>query len=94
MPDRQGAQPSGAHELHRTTSGNHVVRKLWANGHGKYTTKGNYASGAVQGTVWLTEDLCDGTLIAVTRDSVLVTNLVNHKHFLIKARHHYLAKAP
>ena len=76
------------------TSGSHVVRKLWANGHGKYTTKGNYASGAVQGTVWLTEDLCDGTLIAVTHDSVLVTNLVNHKHFLIKAGHHYLAKAP
>jgi hypothetical protein len=75
-------------------SGNHVVRKLWANGHGKYTTKGNYASGAVQGTVWLTEDLCDGTSITVTRDSVLVTNLVNHKHFLIKAGHHYLAKAP
>ena len=76
------------------TSASHVVRKLWANGHGKYTTKGNYASGAVQGTVWLTEDLCDGTLIAVTHDSVLVTNLVNHKHFLIKAGHHYLAKAP
>jgi len=75
-------------------SGSHVVRKLWANGHGKYTTKGNYASGAVQGTVWLTEDLCDGTLITVTRDSVLVTNLVNHKHVLIKAPHHYLAKAP
>jgi IPT/TIG domain/FG-GAP repeat len=75
-------------------SGSHVVRKLWANGHGKYTTKGNYASGAVQGTVWLTEDLCDGTLITVTHDSVLVTNLVNHKHVLIKAPHHYLAKAP
>jgi hypothetical protein len=24
---------------------------------------------------------------------VLVTNLVTHKHFLIKAGHHYLAKA-
>jgi IPT/TIG domain/FG-GAP repeat len=83
------ARTSSTHE-----SGSHVVRKLWANGHGKYTTKGNYASGAVQGTVWLTEDLCDGTSIAVTRDSVLVTNLINHKHFLIKAGHHYLAKAP
>ena len=93
MPDRQGAQPL-ARTSSTHTSGNHVVRKLWANGHGKYTTKGNYASGAVQGTVWLTEDLCDGTLITVTRDSVLVTNLVNHKHFLIKAGHHYLAKAP
>jgi hypothetical protein len=75
-------------------SGKHVVRKLWAEGHGKYETKGNYASGAVQGTRWLTEDLCEGTLIRVATDRVLVTNLVNHRHFSVKARHKYLAKAP
>ena len=46
-------------------SGKHVVRKLWAEGHGSYSTKGSYASGAVLGTSWLTEDLCDGTLIHV-----------------------------
>jgi hypothetical protein len=74
-------------------SGKHVVRKLWAEGHGKYETKGNYASGAVQGTRWLTEDLCEGTLIRVATDRVLVTNLVNHRHFSVKAGHKYLAKA-
>jgi hypothetical protein len=48
----------------------------------------------VRGTEWLTEDLCDGTLIRVTRDRVLVTNLVNHRHVTVTASHRYLAKAP
>jgi hypothetical protein len=72
----------------------HVVRKLWGEGHGHYSTKGNYAAGAVLGTVWLTEDLCGGTLIRVRRDRVLVTNLVNHRHTTVKAGHSYLVKAP
>ncbi len=76
------------------TSGKHVVRKLWANAHGKFSTQGNYAAGAVQGTEWLTEDLCEGTLIKVTRDKVAVTNLVNHKHVEVKTGHKYLAKSP
>ncbi len=72
----------------------HVVRKLWANAHGSFSTKGNYAAGAVLGTEWLTEDLCDGTLIKVTRDKVAVTNLVNHHKVTVKTGHQYLAKAP
>lgn len=75
-------------------SGKHSVRKLWTNAHGKFSTRGNYAAGAVQGTEWLTNDLCEGTLVKVTRDKVAVTNLVNHKHVLVKVGHHYLAKAP
>jgi len=83
------ARSSSAH-----ASGKHVVRKLWANAHGKFSTKGNYAAAAVQGTEWLTEDLCEGTLIKVTRDEVAVTNLVNHRHVEVKTGHQYLAKAP
>jgi len=69
----------------------HVVRKLWAEGHGSYTTKGSYATGAVLGTRWLTEDRCDGTLIYVATDKVLVTNTRTHRHFTIRAGHSYLA---
>jgi hypothetical protein len=76
------------------SSGKHVVRKLWAEGHGSYSTKGSYASGAVLGTSWLTEDLCDGTVIYVATDSVEVTNLITHLKFLVKAGHRYFAKAP
>ena len=85
---------AGAVSARATASGSHAVRKLWANAHGKFSTKGNYAAAAVQGTEWLTEDLCEGTLVRVTRDKVAVTNLVNHRHVEVRAGHHYLAKAP
>ena len=70
------------------------VRKLWAEGHGKYSTKGNYATGAALGTRWITEDVCGGTLIKVLLHRVLVTNLVTHHHVTVTAGHSYLARAP
>ncbi|HEX4437081.1 MAG TPA: hypothetical protein VH061_09830 [Solirubrobacteraceae bacterium] len=72
----------------------HVVRKLWASGHGSYATQGAYAAGAVQGTRWLTEDKCDGTLIYVATDRVEVTNLVTGRHRRVRAHHRYFAAAP
>jgi hypothetical protein len=81
------ARSSAAH-------GKRPVRKLWAEGHGSYSTKGNYATGAVLGTRWLTEDRCDGTLIRVLTDRVAVTDLVTHKHVTVQAGRSYLAKAP
>jgi hypothetical protein len=83
-----------AHIASTRATGGHVVRKLWADGHGNFTTAGNYASASVRGTRWLTEDLCEGTLIHVASDRVAVTNFVNHRHVTIKAGHSYLAKAP
>ena len=93
VPDGARAGSQGACSA-AGASGKHVVRKLWADAHGSFSTKGNYAAGAVAGTEWLTEDLCDGTLIRVTRDKVAVTNLVNHHHLTVKVGHSYLAKAP
>ena len=78
----------------RRASGKHVVGKLWANAHGRFSTHGHYAAGAVQGTEWLTEDLCEGTLIRVTRDRVEVTDFVRHRHVEVRAGHSYLARAP
>jgi hypothetical protein len=92
--ERSHIARAGSKHAQAAASGKHVVRKLWANAHGKFSTKGNYAAGAVQGTEWLTEDLCEGTLIRVTRDKVAVTNLVNHRHVEVKTGHKYLAKAP
>ncbi len=76
------------------TSHKHTVRKLWASGHGSYSTQGKYAAGAVQGTKWLTEDKCNGTLIVVLTDKVLVTNLLTHHKKLVTAHHSYFAAAP
>jgi hypothetical protein len=81
------AQASASHG-----SGKHIVRKLWANAHGSFSTRGNYAAGVVQGTEWLTEDLCEGTLIRVTRDKVKVTDLVRHRTVSVRVGHSYLAK--
>ena len=83
-----------SHLAHASSAKKHVVRKLWASGHGSYTTKGNYASGAVLGTRWLTEDRCDGTLISVYTDEVAVTNLLTHRRRTVKAGHSELVKAP
>jgi IPT/TIG domain/FG-GAP repeat len=86
---RVSARASRKRSSHR-----HIVRKLWASGHGTYSTKGNYATGAVLGTIWETIDRCNGTGVRVITDSVLVTNRVTHKHVRVKAGHTYIAKAP
>jgi len=56
-----------------------VVRQLWGNAHGKYTSNGRYGSASVSGTVWVTEDLCDGTLIKAIKDNVIVVAFA-HRH--------------
>jgi Ca2+-binding RTX toxin-like protein len=69
-----------------------VVRILWANGKGKFRTKGRYASATVRGTNWETIDRCDGTLIKVRRGAVAVRDVVKKKTVVVKAGDSYLAK--
>jgi Ca2+-binding RTX toxin-like protein len=69
-----------------------TVRTLWANGKGKFRTKGRYASATVRGTKWQTVDRCDGTLIKVERGAVSVRDLVKKKTVTVKAGDTYLAK--
>jgi len=58
-----------------------VVRQLWGSDNGgKFTTVGRGASAAVRGTVWLTQDRCDGTLIKVLKGHVVVRD---HHHHVI-----------
>jgi IPT/TIG domain len=89
---RERAHKASARASAKKASPKHVVRKLWANAHGSFSTRGNYAAGAVAGTEWLTEDLCEGTLIRVTRDKVKVTDLVRHRSKIVKVGHSYLAR--
>jgi hypothetical protein len=70
-----------------------VLGKLWGNGKGKFKTSGKYASATVRGTIWLTQDECDGTLIRVKRGTVQVRDLRRHKTVTVKAGHSYLARA-
>ena len=68
-------------------------RRLWGSGHGRFRTRGRYGSATVRGTVWLTEDRCDGTRVRVARGRVAVRDHVRHRTVLVAAGHSYLARA-
>jgi hypothetical protein len=73
------------------TARRHPRRHLWGSGHGSFTSSGNSASASVRGTIWLTEDDCEGTLIRVKRGTVTVRDLVRHKTIIVHAPHSYFA---
>jgi ferric-dicitrate binding protein FerR (iron transport regulator) len=70
-----------------------VLGKLWGNGKGKFQTSGKYSSATVRGTIWLTQDRCDGTLVTVKRGVVSVRDFKRKKTVSVKAGHSYLARA-
>lgn len=81
----------GAHEARLSSR---VLQTLRASGHGKFRTSGRFGAATVLGTVWGVRDRCDGTLITVFTDTVLVTDFVRHKTLIVHAGHTYLARAP
>ena len=66
---------------------------LWGDGHGSYVTKGHAGSATVRGTIWLTEDRCDGTLFKAKRDTVVVRDFTRHRTVILHTGQHYLAPA-
>jgi hypothetical protein len=70
-----------------------VLGGLWGNGKGKFRTDGKYSSATVRGTVWLTQDRCDGTLTTVKRGIVSVRDFKRRRTVSVKAGHSYLARA-
>jgi hypothetical protein len=56
----------------RADSGKRSVRRLWADGHGRFRTRGRYSAATVRGTRWLVEDRCEGTITEVARGEVEV----------------------
>jgi streptogramin lyase len=68
------------------------IRHLWASGSGPFRTLGHYASAAIRGTTWDTDDRCDGTLVKVKQGSVTVRDLVRKKTVVVRAHGQYLAK--
>jgi hypothetical protein len=76
------------------TAPHRVIRLLWGSGHSAFQTTGHYASATVRGTIWLTEDFCDGTLVRVARGVVAVDDLVLHRTVTVRAGHSYFARSP
>jgi hypothetical protein len=68
------------------------VRSLWGRGKGHFRTRGRNGAATVRGTVWLTQDRCDGTLVRVRRGLVGVSDFKKHKTVAVPAGHSYLAR--
>jgi hypothetical protein len=68
-------------------------RRLWGNGHGRFRTRGRYATATVRGTVWSMEDTCTSSRVRVTRGTVQVRDLAKRKNVTVKAGHSYVARA-
>jgi hypothetical protein len=86
----KGARAAGATKKKGPKS---VLGQLWGNGKGKFRTSGKYSSATVRGTIWLTQDRCDGTLTKVTRGVVQVRDFKRKKTVTVKAGKSYLARA-
>jgi hypothetical protein len=68
------------------------VRSLWGSGHGHFRTRGRGGAATVRGTIWLTEDRCDGTLVKVRRGVVGVRDFKKHKTFTVRKGHSHFAR--
>src|SRR5262249_22667723 len=79
---RDKAKPKGPHSS---------VRHVWGNAHGHFRTKGRYAAATVRGTLWKTDDRCDGTLVLVHRGLVDVLDLVLKTHHFVPKGKSYFA---
>jgi hypothetical protein len=69
------------------------TRSLWGDGTGSFATNGRYAAATVRGTIWFTQDRCDGTLIRVRVGRVEVLDRVRNRRVILGAGQSYLARA-
>lgn len=66
-------------------------RGLWGRGHGRFRTRGRHGAATVRGTIWFTQDRCDGTLVRVKRGVVSVNDFTRKRQVLVPAGGSYLA---
>jgi hypothetical protein len=71
-----------------------VIARLHSQVAGRFRTDARYSSASVHGTIWDTEDRCDGTLTRVYRGVVEVFDYRRHRSVILHAGMSYLAKAP
>jgi hypothetical protein len=72
-----------------------ATRLVWgSDNHGHFSTRGANALATVRGTVWMTEDRCDGTLTRVVKGIVTVRNLRTGHSFTVRAGHKRLVRGP
>jgi len=67
-------------------------RKLWGSGKGRFRTRGRYGAATVRGTVWMTQNRCDGTLVRVKSGVVDVRDFSKKKTVAVETGERYLAR--
>jgi hypothetical protein len=67
--------------------------RLFGSGKGRFRTRGHFSAATVRGTIWLTEDRCDGTLTSVTKGKVAVFDFARNRRLTVTSGHSYLARA-
>jgi hypothetical protein len=78
-------------EVGRAASGRSF--SLWGHVHGHFRTRGHYGSASVRGTVWFTQNLCDGTFFHVVKGTLRIHDFTRHRVVILRAGHSYLAPA-
>jgi hypothetical protein len=90
---RNGTVTFGKRASRKRGATSKVVRSLWSSdNHGRYSTQGNDSVATVQGTEWLTQDRCDGTLTRVKRGVVAVRDNATGRTVEVRAGHSYIAR--
>jgi hypothetical protein len=87
-----GANPTVA--VAARTRPKRVVSKLGADGKGPIRTITGDSITSSKGTVWLTEERCDGTLTRVLKGTVSVLNRHTRRTVTVRTGRSYLAKRP
>jgi len=82
----------GGNRLTGLERGGSKSRKLWGSGKGNFRTEGNNGSATVRGTIWLTEDRCDGTFFKVRRGVVTIRDFAANETFPLGKGKSYLAQ--
>jgi hypothetical protein len=67
-------------------------RSLFGSGHGRFRTRGRYASATVRGTQWVTKDACNSTTVTAKQGTVVVRDLVKQRTIRLKAPKSYTAR--
>jgi len=88
---RAGSLRAGASAARKRSK--KVVSRLWGSGRGNFRTTGRHSAATVRGTIWLTQERCDGTLTRVTRGVVSVRDLTAGRTVTVRAGQSYLARA-
>jgi hypothetical protein len=71
------------------------VRRLWGKDrNGRFRTHGRDSVATTRGTIWSTEDRCDGTMTRVREGKVRVRHRHSRRSVLVSAGQRYLARRP